>query len=56
MTVERDGEKYEARAVVLEGEERQRAYAEQARLFPFFADYQQATTREIPVIALERWD
>lgn len=54
VTVERDGETYAARAIVLEGEERERVYAEQAELFPFFADYQRATSREIPVIALER--
>ena len=31
-----------------------RLYARQAQLFPQFADYQEKTTRKIPVIALER--
>ena len=41
-----------ARAVVLEGEERDRWYAEQARRYPGFAEYQQKTDRVIPVVAL----
>ncbi|HSZ46140.1 MAG TPA: nitroreductase/quinone reductase family protein [Streptosporangiaceae bacterium] len=36
----------------LEGQEKEDSYAEQARLFPVFNDYQRATTRDIPVIAL----
>lgn len=41
-------------ARVLAGAERDRYYAEQARRQPGFADYQQKTTRVIPVVALER--
>ncbi len=45
---------FEAQAVVLTGEERDRLYALQAERFPGFAEYQQKTVRVIPVIALER--
>jgi deazaflavin-dependent oxidoreductase (nitroreductase family) len=40
------------RAEVLSGAERDRKYAEQAALYPGFADYQKKTTRVIPVVAL----
>ncbi|SHL41666.1 nitroreductase family deazaflavin-dependent oxidoreductase [Actinacidiphila paucisporea] len=40
------------RAEVLTGEERDRKYAEQAALYPGFADYQEKTDRVIPVVAL----
>jgi len=39
-------------AVELKGEERDTQYAEQARRYPGFADYERKTTRVIPVIAL----
>ena len=39
-------------AVELTGAERDRMYAEQARRYPGFADYQRKTTRTIPVLAL----
>ncbi|MFD5366763.1 nitroreductase/quinone reductase family protein [Streptomyces sp. NPDC127103] len=51
-TVERFG----ATAVVTEGEERDRLYAEQAERDPGFAAYQAATDRLIPVVALHRVD
>ncbi len=54
VTVEVGAERFEARAVVLEGAERDRVYAEQAKNFPQFADYQTRTTRRIPVVALDR--
>ncbi len=38
----------------LTGAERSDKYAEQASLFPGFADYQAKTTRVIPVVALAR--
>jgi deazaflavin-dependent oxidoreductase (nitroreductase family) len=41
-----------ATAVVLEGEERDRWFAEQARRYPGFAEYQAKTDRVIPVVAL----
>lgn len=54
VTVEVGPDRYEARAVVLEGAERDRIYAEQARNFPQFGEYQTRTSRKIPVVALER--
>jgi deazaflavin-dependent oxidoreductase (nitroreductase family) len=35
------------------GEERDRLYERQAKLYPQFADYEQKTTRKIPVVVLE---
>ena len=45
---------YAATARPLEGEERDRIYAEQARRYPGFAEYQQKTERVIPVVELVR--
>lgn len=53
-TVELPGETFQARATMAEGEERQRLYDAQAALMPAFADYQRKTTRQIPVVILER--
>ena len=48
-------ERIPVRARVLEGDERDSIYVEQARRFPQFAEYEQKTTREvIPVVALTR--
>ncbi|MFB7608261.1 nitroreductase/quinone reductase family protein [Streptomyces gardneri] len=49
-------ERFAATAVVTEGEERDRLYAEQAARDPGFAAYQAATDRIIPVVALHRLD
>jgi len=54
VTVEDGTETYEATTTVLTGEERDRLYAKQAGLYPQFGEYQEKTTREIPVIELER--
>ena len=55
VTVEVGPDTFEARAVFLQGEERATAFARQAKKMPFFDDYEKSvTTREIPVIALER--
>lgn len=54
VTVEVGPETYAATATVLSGEERDRLFAKQAELYPQFAEYQAKTTRQIPVIALER--
>ncbi len=54
VTVETGIETFPARATVLTGEERDRFFAEQARRYPGFAEYERRTTRVIPVIALER--
>ncbi len=54
VTIELPGEKFEANASVAEGEERDRLYAAQAEVMPNFNDYQQKTSRRIPVVLLER--
>jgi F420H(2)-dependent quinone reductase len=54
VTVEVGNEKFDTTARVLSGEERERAFKRAAEVFPPYADYQKKTTREIPVIALER--
>jgi deazaflavin-dependent oxidoreductase (nitroreductase family) len=53
-TVEVGNETVDVNAVVTSGEERQRLFDRQAERHPQFADYQRKTSREIPVIALER--
>ncbi|MER5712579.1 nitroreductase/quinone reductase family protein [Streptomyces sp. NPDC002122] len=55
-TAEGTVERFGATAVVTEGEERDRLYAEQADREPGFAAYQAATDRIIPVVALHRVD
>ena len=54
VTVEVPGETFAARAVVASGEYRDRLYAAQAKLMPAFEEYQAKTTRQIPVVTLER--
>ncbi len=54
VTVELGTEKFKARASVVDGAERDRLYAQQAAEMPAFNDYQQKTTRRIPVVVLER--
>ena len=54
VTVEIGAERFEARASVAEGAERERLYAQQAAQIPVFGEYQRRTTRKIPVIVLER--
>jgi deazaflavin-dependent oxidoreductase (nitroreductase family) len=53
-TVEVGTESFQARARVASGEERAELYNRQAELRPQFADYAEKTTREIPVVVLER--
>ena len=53
-TVEVGPETLEVDAVVTSGEERERLFSRQAEVLPQFADYAQKTTRQIPVVALER--
>ena len=48
-------EKFKARAgVIAGGPEHDRLYAEQAKIWPGFLDYQKRTSRVIPVVVLER--
>jgi deazaflavin-dependent oxidoreductase (nitroreductase family) len=53
-TVEVGSDKLDVNARVTSGEERERLFNRQAELHPQFADYQQKTTRQIPVVTLER--
>jgi deazaflavin-dependent oxidoreductase (nitroreductase family) len=54
VTAEIGTDKIEAKARVAEGDERERIWTEQKKLMPAFADYEKGTTREIPVIILEK--
>jgi deazaflavin-dependent oxidoreductase (nitroreductase family) len=56
VTVEVGAQKYKARAALASGAERQRLFDAQARLMPFFDDYQKKTRRQIPVLTLTRVD
>lgn len=51
-TIEVGDSVIEVHATELAGRERDEKYAEQARRYPRFGDYQQKTARAIPVIAL----
>ena len=53
VTVEIGTETFPARARVA-GDDRDRLFDQQAALMPNFAEYQQNTTRRIPVVVLER--
>ena len=54
VTVEVGAETFAARAVVLEGPERERVWAEIVRQYPFFGEHQAKISRQIPMVALER--
>lgn len=54
VTVEVGTEKFTANARVTEGEERDRLFKAQADRMPNFNEYQEKTSRVIPVIVLER--
>jgi deazaflavin-dependent oxidoreductase (nitroreductase family) len=56
VTVEVGTEKFTARAEVATGAERKRLFENQAKIMPFFNDYQAKTKREIPVLVLSRTD
>ena len=56
VTVELGPERFLARAIAAEGAERRRLYDQMAAQFPFFADYEKKTPRQIPLIILERID
>ncbi len=53
-TVEVARETYEATAVITDGAERDRLFAEVAAQYPFFNDHQAQISRKIPVVALVR--
>ena len=54
VTVEVGGDTFLARARVAEGDEHDALFEAQAREMPNFAEYQQKTSRKIPVVVLER--
>ena len=54
VTLELGKEKFQAKATITKDPERQRLFDAQAKVMPNFDEYQKATTRQIPVIVLER--
>jgi deazaflavin-dependent oxidoreductase (nitroreductase family) len=54
VVVEYGEETFKARAAVPEEPERSKLYSKMAEKYPFFADYEQKTTRAIPVVTLNR--
>ena len=52
VTVEVSTETYEVSARPVTGDDRDRIYSEQARRYPGFAEYEQKTSRVIPVVEL----
>ena len=54
VTVEVTGDTYQATAVPLRGEERDRTFAWISERYTFFADHQAQVSRTIPVVALLR--
>jgi deazaflavin-dependent oxidoreductase (nitroreductase family) len=54
VEVEVGTDRYSATARVAEGDEREALWKAQAALMPNFDEYQEKTTRQIPVIVLER--
>lgn len=56
VTVEVLGEKFQAKAHIPQGEEYERLYQQHAGINPGFREYRTRTTRQIPVVVLERID
>jgi len=54
VTIELGGEKFQAKVSIAQGAERDRLFKQQADQLPIFNEYQQKTTRRIPVIVIER--
>ena len=48
------GERFDARAETLSAEEKARVWPHLVELFPTYAEYQQKTARDIPVVRLRR--
>ena len=55
-TVELGSERFRVRATATSGEDRQRLFNRHAEQMPIFTEYQQKTTRQIPVFVLTRLD
>ena len=54
VTVEMNGEEFTARAVVTQGADRDDLFRKVCGIFSAFGEYQERTTRTIPVIELKR--
>lgn len=54
VVVEIPNETFDAKAIIINGAERDSLYARQGAANPAFADYQARTTRKIPVVELQR--
>jgi deazaflavin-dependent oxidoreductase (nitroreductase family) len=54
VTVELEAERFQARARITSGAERERLFKLQADKMAIFHDYQKKTPRQIPVVVLER--
>ena len=54
VTLEIGAEKFQAKASIASGSERERLFNAQAALMPVFNDYKTKTARQIPVVVLER--
>ncbi len=54
VTLEIGKEKFQAKATITSGDERERLFNAQAAILPVFNDYKAKTQRQIPVIALDR--
>jgi deazaflavin-dependent oxidoreductase (nitroreductase family) len=54
VTVELPDETFQARAVIAEGTEYDRLWAQIVAQMPFFTDHQAKITRQIPIVILER--
>jgi len=54
VTVELGHETFQARATIADSAERRRLYDQHAELHPGFKEYEAKTTREIPVVILDR--
>jgi deazaflavin-dependent oxidoreductase (nitroreductase family) len=54
VTVERGTETFQARATVPEAAERDRLFDQVTAVMPGFGEYQRNTTRQIPVVVLEK--
>jgi deazaflavin-dependent oxidoreductase (nitroreductase family) len=56
VTVELGVERFQARAIVATGQERAWLAAQYAALMPGLAEHQRRTTRQIPLVIVERMD
>jgi deazaflavin-dependent oxidoreductase (nitroreductase family) len=54
VEVQIKGETFRARARTAEGEERERLWRLMNEMWPHYAEYQERTDREIPVVVLDR--